>query len=162
MVQVNLIEKTNSAWLVEKLIFCRLFYECVDQGVEDKTLDDHQYALSILHDAEEFELIKLPVHQASTVLRNLRRLQNAILQPIIAEGMECNRFALITFYALKQVIEEGWIVLEEGSLFDRAMELFIHPDSSLTARANIEAADKADQKRARKLVNFMKELGYFK
>lgn len=147
--------------IVERLIPIGIVYSCVYAGVADRTHKDHAEVLSMLRSAMDDELVGLPVPKRASANRYSRKAADAILKPFVDRRESCAKAGLVFFYAIRQLIDEGLYELRDGP-FSEAMDAVLNPDGTVTEMANIDGVDKSAQKQARKVVQHMRELGYYR
>lgn len=146
--------------IVERIIPPGIMYSAVYAGVADRAEKDHTEVLKLLEQAMSVELDGLPFQKRASASRHARKAADAVLRPFVDRREKAARFALIAFYVMRQLIDEGLYELRDGP-FSEAMDAVLNPDGSVTELANIDGVDRSAQKQARQVLAKLRSMGYF-
>ena len=103
---------------------------------------------------------RIPVDKAAKVNRRAIRLLNAIVKPFEEAGASVAKFGLTFYYVLREFVDEGRFVIEDGSSLDKFCEMLLSDEGSLVELANIAKVDSSAMKQAKKMREMIrKELG---
>lgn len=142
---------------IELAIYPRLFGRWMRSASENKPED-----VAILRALRDAESEALASDKLTVQLRRLQRLEDAILDPLLKTPLPVVFLAMT--YALHDDLEEGALVLREGSAFDQAYEgikagLLAHEaDPEIMTPGITEQAEALSQR----IRQTMRESGYFK
>jgi hypothetical protein len=142
---------------IECAIYPRLFARWM-ASASDGSPDD----LAVLTALREAEMEALGASAPQTVINRLIRLSGAVTNPLMEAPLPVVFLAMT--YALHDDLEEGALVLREGSAFDRAFEaikaaLLAHEaDPEIMKPGITERAEELSQAIRRT----MRDAGYFK
>ena len=153
---------TSTIPVVERIIPPGIVYSVVYAGVADRSEKDHAEVLKLLEQAMDKELEGLPFPKRNSAVRHGRRAADEILRPYVERRESAAKFGLSVFYAMRELIDEGLYVLDEDGPFAEAMEAVLNPEGTVTELANIEGIDRSAQKHARRILERLREMGYYK
>ena len=104
--------------------------------------------------------LQLPPDKADKINRRALRLLRDIVKPFRDGEASVAKFGLVLFYAMRQLIDDGRFVIEDGSALDQFCSQLLSEDGSLTEFANIDKVDSSAMKQSRKMRDqIRKELG---
>jgi hypothetical protein len=153
---------TSTIPVVERIIPPGIVYSVVYAGVADRTHKDHAEVLKLLEQAMDVELDGLPYPKRKSATRHARRAADEILRPYVERRESAAKFGLSAFYALRELIDEGHYVLDEDGPFAEAMEAVLNPEGTVTELANVDGIDRSAQKHARRIIEKLRSMGYYK
>lgn len=142
---------------VERVLFPRMLLSVLVDGVETKD-EDYYNCRKLLHAASDEALVGCAPDKRIQLLRRALRVQLAITQPFLKEGVDLAKIGLIEVYVLQRILELGYLELIEGSDFSQALEIFLAGVSHVLNEPKLDASA---QKQANKMFVLLREQGYF-
>ncbi len=104
--------------------------------------------------------LQLPPDKADKINRRALRLLRDMVEPCRVGEASVAKFGLVLFYVMRELIDDGRLVIEDGSALDQFCNSLLSEDGSLTELANISKVDSSAMKQAKKMREMIrKELG---
>jgi hypothetical protein len=118
----------------------------------DMETDESKALTALFLEAEKDVTSSLVEKKKQAILRRSWRIHDDIVKPFKDEKASVAKFALIIFYVLDKLREQGFFHLVEGSPLDVAIEAILHPDGTVVEYANIKKIDDSARKAAAKVL----------
>lgn len=150
----------NARRTVEAMVIPLAFVAVVKTGFDDEFKEERD-AMAKLFDQAAQEVLPsalLPKDAGSLFRRTKDVILNGITSPLKNESYPSAKAALILYYFLTNMIDQGLYVIADGSTFRKALDLFLP-----TVQPWVEETrfDKSAFKEARKMLDRMHGLGYY-
>ena len=119
---------------------------------------DFKACQKLLIDAMAEPVAGLDDKSKGKLVRRAGRAHLEVTEPYRQHGDRCDKVALIVFYLIKSATDCDYLVIGEGSNFQRALDLFLPAIEHMTGEPRLFAAGR---KQARKVLAHLQRLGYF-
>jgi hypothetical protein len=128
-------------------------------GANDREAEDFARARDALIEASDQVVHDLPAARRAQIIRRTHRLHLEATEPYRKDGARVDKMGLIAFYWLRELMEQEYLVLHQGSPMARALDIMV---PALERAAAIERLDASAQKSARKFLLHLQGLGYYR
>lgn len=148
--------------VAEDLLPVLLFHSVVYYGINDPESDEAKTLFRLFEEAQAEALAGLSPKKAASLLRRAYRMHEDLINPYKAAETAVAKFALVVYYVLDKIRENGLLNLVEGSPFDEAVTALLSPEGTITQFANINKIDISAQKQARKMLASLQANGFYR
>lgn len=101
--------------------------------------------------------INIPPDREAKINRRAIRILNTIVRPFEVAEAPVAKFGLCLYYCLRELVDEGRFVIDNGSALDKFVECLLSDDGSLVELANIQKLDSSAQKASRKMMETLRK-----
>lgn len=143
---------------VELMLAPIVLLDVVLNGISEPDGEEAMETRRLLRAAIEEVVADLREPQRSKIIRRSRRVYGDAVEPYRREGMEVAKLGLVAFYWLQNLVAQGYFVLAEDSLLQRALDRLL---PALEPAANIPALDASAQRQAIRFLRGLQCAGYF-
>jgi hypothetical protein len=150
---------TSDRQMVELTLAPMLLLDVVTNGPVDRKSPDVIAAQTHLVIATTEIVAGMTSSKRDKILRRSRRVFDQVTAPYRKPGAEVAKTGLIAFYWLQTLVSARYFVLAEDCALQKALDLIL---PALSDAASIPALDASAQKQARRLLNELQDLGYFR
>jgi hypothetical protein len=126
------------------------------QGADDK--DAAQVAKEALLKAASEPLLDLVKPVRDKLSRRIARLHDLVTKPYREQRVRIDKFGLITFYAIGELVDRGQLELHEGSALQKALELMA---GALLRAATDTGLEAEARQQVPKFLSQLRRLGYY-
>ena len=145
---------------VEAMLIPQMVLGVLICGVNDPNHPDAVAAKQLLVDACEEALIGVGEPQRSKLIRRMVRVHEEVTGPYKKEGHRVDKVGVIVYFLIKAVTDWDYMVIGNGSAFQRALDLFM-PAIEHTTDDKLKPLFDSARKQARKVLDHLQQLGYF-
>lgn len=142
---------------VEFALLPRLAFQIVNCGVSDVNHPDAKRCLELLIQACSEPVDELPEKARLKIIRRIERLFRETSARY--QDQPAGKVALVLWYALSELLDQGVLELYEGSSMANAMATL---QPMIADWFDIAKVDASAQKQARKLLRDLKAQGYYR
>lgn len=148
----------NDRQRVEALLIPQMLSAMVMAGVNDTEHENCKEVQRLLADCSNEVLRGLEPKKRASIERRMVRAHIEAVAPFLTEGARMDKLGLCQLYMLQTILEDGYLVLHEGSSLSRALDLII---PALDMAFEIKKLDDSAKKGARKMLSRLQNAGYF-
>lgn len=149
----------NDRQRVERMFFPTMFLNVLESGVnEDKRDDEFHRCVRYLVAANEDTLKGLDDKRKDQLRRRVVRLHDNLTESARKAGARVDKTAMVTLYVLQAVLEDGFLVLDEGSPLSAAI---IAIQTAIADAFGEPKLDASARKQARQMLSHLQDEGYF-